>query len=82
MLHALWDGVSCAAVKHQPRVPRKNRPPASATAVTRVNHSCHLIEIGGRTILTDPWFRAKPVTSERCWWVMAHSCAKPQAGLA
>ena len=30
------------------------------TAVTRVTHSCHLIEIGGRTLLTDPWFSAKP----------------------
>ena len=26
------------------------------TAVTRIVHSCHLIEIGGRTFLTDPWF--------------------------
>ncbi|MEU6082670.1 MBL fold metallo-hydrolase [Streptomyces sp. NPDC047108] len=25
-------------------------------AVTRVTHSCHLIEIGGLTLLTDPWF--------------------------
>lgn len=30
------------------------------TAVTRVTHSCHLIEIGGRTLLTDPWFSVKP----------------------
>src|SRR5271163_4147598 len=30
------------------------------TAVTRVTHSCHLIEIGGRTFLTDPWFSTKP----------------------
>jgi len=29
-------------------------------AVTRVTHSCHLIEIGGRTFLTDPWFSTKP----------------------
>ncbi|MFG1610253.1 MBL fold metallo-hydrolase [Actinoplanes sp. NPDC049265] len=29
-------------------------------AVTRVGHSCHLIEIGGRTLLTDPWFTVKP----------------------
>jgi phosphoribosyl 1,2-cyclic phosphodiesterase len=26
----------------------------------RVTHSCHLIEIGGKTILTDPWFTKKP----------------------
>ncbi|MCW2523221.1 MAG: hypothetical protein JWO63_1556 [Frankiales bacterium] len=32
----------------------------TATAVTRVTHSCHLIEIGGRTFLTDPWFSSKP----------------------
>ena len=31
-----------------------------ATAVTRVTHSCHLIEIGGRTFLTDPWFSTRP----------------------
>jgi L-ascorbate metabolism protein UlaG (beta-lactamase superfamily) len=29
-------------------------------AVTRVTHSCHLIEIGGRTFLTDPWFSTRP----------------------
>jgi L-ascorbate metabolism protein UlaG (beta-lactamase superfamily) len=28
-------------------------------AVTRITHSCHLIEIGGLTILTDPWFSEK-----------------------
>jgi L-ascorbate metabolism protein UlaG (beta-lactamase superfamily) len=32
----------------------------STTAVTRVTHSCHLIEIGGRTFLTDPWFTTRP----------------------
>lgn len=31
-----------------------------ATAVTRVTHSCHLIEIGSRTFLTDPWFSTRP----------------------
>ncbi|MGH8988467.1 MAG: MBL fold metallo-hydrolase [Acidimicrobiales bacterium] len=30
------------------------------TSVTRVTHSCHLIEIGGRTFLTDPWFSQRP----------------------
>lgn len=29
-------------------------------AVTRITHCCHLIEIGGRTILTDPWFSTRP----------------------
>ncbi|MEV7625715.1 MBL fold metallo-hydrolase [Actinoplanes sp. NPDC089786] len=29
-------------------------------AVTRVGHSCHLLEIGGRTLLTDPWFTVTP----------------------
>ncbi len=28
-------------------------------SVTRITHSCHLIEIGGATILTDPWFSQK-----------------------
>jgi L-ascorbate metabolism protein UlaG (beta-lactamase superfamily) len=32
----------------------------SSTAVTRIAHSCHLIEIGGRTFLTDPWFSERP----------------------
>lgn len=32
----------------------------STIAVTRVRHSCHLIEIGGKTFLTDPWFSTKP----------------------
>lgn len=30
------------------------------TRVTRVTHSCHLIEIGGKTFLTDPWFSQRP----------------------
>lgn len=30
------------------------------TAVTRVTHKCHLIEIGGLTFLTDPWFSTRP----------------------
>jgi L-ascorbate metabolism protein UlaG (beta-lactamase superfamily) len=32
----------------------------SKTAVTRITHSSHLIEIGGRTFLTDPWFSSRP----------------------
>jgi len=28
-------------------------------AVTRITHSCHLIEIGGPTVLTDPCFSQK-----------------------
>jgi L-ascorbate metabolism protein UlaG (beta-lactamase superfamily) len=27
--------------------------------ITRITHSCHLIQIGGRTVLTDPWFSQK-----------------------
>jgi L-ascorbate metabolism protein UlaG (beta-lactamase superfamily) len=23
--------------------------------ITRITHSCHLIQIGGLTVLTDPW---------------------------
>ncbi|MFG2526132.1 MBL fold metallo-hydrolase [Streptomyces sp. NPDC048527] len=30
------------------------------TAVTRIALSRHLIEIGGRTFLTDPWFSTRP----------------------
>jgi L-ascorbate metabolism protein UlaG (beta-lactamase superfamily) len=29
---------------------------SSHVAVTRITHSCHLIEIAGQHILTDPWF--------------------------
>jgi L-ascorbate metabolism protein UlaG (beta-lactamase superfamily) len=32
----------------------------SATAVTRITHGCHPIEICDRTFLTDPWFSTKP----------------------
>jgi L-ascorbate metabolism protein UlaG (beta-lactamase superfamily) len=32
----------------------------TSTAITRITHSCHLIEIGGRTLLTDPWFSTRP----------------------
>jgi L-ascorbate metabolism protein UlaG (beta-lactamase superfamily)/pimeloyl-ACP methyl ester carboxylesterase len=60
VLDAIWDDVSYTAVKHQPRVSGKDRSPRPVTAVTRVTHSCHLIEIGGRVILTDPWFGTKP----------------------
>ncbi|WP_188668737.1 MBL fold metallo-hydrolase [Tersicoccus solisilvae] len=28
-------------------------------ALTRVTHSCHLLELGGLTILTDPWFSTR-----------------------
>jgi L-ascorbate metabolism protein UlaG (beta-lactamase superfamily) len=28
--------------------------------VTRIAHSCHLIELGGQVILTDPWFTVTP----------------------
>jgi len=30
------------------------------TVVTRITHSCHLIETGGRAFLTDPWFSTRP----------------------
>ncbi|AMM19233.1 hypothetical protein AX769_02660 [Frondihabitans sp. PAMC 28766] len=29
--------------------------------ITRITHSCHLIEIGGQIILTDPWFSQRPL---------------------
>jgi L-ascorbate metabolism protein UlaG (beta-lactamase superfamily) len=29
--------------------------------ITRVTHSCHLIQIGGLTVLTDPWFTQRPL---------------------
>ncbi|SPL89273.1 Outer membrane protein romA [[Actinomadura] parvosata subsp. kistnae] len=28
--------------------------------ITRITHSCHLIQIGGLTVLTDPWFSQRP----------------------
>jgi len=33
---------------------------SSSVAVTRITHSCHLIEIAGLRILTDPWFSSTP----------------------
>jgi L-ascorbate metabolism protein UlaG (beta-lactamase superfamily) len=33
---------------------------STTLAITRIAHSCHLIEIGGRRLLTDPWFMTKP----------------------
>lgn len=36
-------------------------PSANTLAVTRIVHSCHLIEIDGLTFLTDPWFSEKPM---------------------
>ncbi|MFE4952395.1 MBL fold metallo-hydrolase [Leifsonia sp. NPDC056665] len=32
----------------------------STLSVTRITHSCHLLEIGGLTFLTDPWFTVRP----------------------
>jgi L-ascorbate metabolism protein UlaG (beta-lactamase superfamily) len=32
----------------------------SDLTVTRIGHSCHLLRIGGRTLLTDPWFTVTP----------------------
>jgi L-ascorbate metabolism protein UlaG (beta-lactamase superfamily) len=32
---------------------------SESLTVTRVVHSCHLIQIGDKTILTDPWFSEK-----------------------
>jgi L-ascorbate metabolism protein UlaG (beta-lactamase superfamily) len=31
--------------------------------ITRIDHSCHLIQIGGLTVLTDPWFPRRPFTT-------------------
>jgi L-ascorbate metabolism protein UlaG (beta-lactamase superfamily) len=32
---------------------------SNESAVTRITHSCHLLEVGGSMILTDPWFSEK-----------------------
>ncbi|WP_285680294.1 MBL fold metallo-hydrolase [Actinoplanes sp. NBRC 103695] len=37
----------------------------SDLAVTRIGHSCHLLEIGGRRLLTDPWFTVTPTYDPR-----------------
>ena len=34
---------------------------AEPLVITRVTHSCHLIQIGGMTVLTDPWFTQRPL---------------------
>lgn len=43
--------------KHEPIAVGKDT--MSSVAITRVTHSCHLIEIGGMTMLTDPWFSTR-----------------------
>ena len=43
--------------------------------ITRVTHSCHLIQIGGLTMLTDPWF------SERAFYHPGEPVAIGVAGL-
>ena len=32
----------------------------SPLTVTRITHSCALIDFGGAIVLTDPWFSEKP----------------------
>ncbi|MGH7639764.1 MAG: MBL fold metallo-hydrolase [Candidatus Dormibacteria bacterium] len=34
---------------------------AENLTLTRITHSCHLIELGGLRILTDPWFSERPL---------------------
>ena len=41
------------------------KPPNTATTssmltVTRIGHSCHIVEMGGLRLLTDPWFTFTP----------------------
>jgi L-ascorbate metabolism protein UlaG (beta-lactamase superfamily) len=52
----------------------------SKTAVTRITHSCHLIEIGRRTFLTDPWFSIRPGYYEITFVLRAGSAAVYFAG--
>ncbi|MEO5831747.1 MAG: MBL fold metallo-hydrolase [Nakamurella sp.] len=40
--------------------PTNATPTTSALTVTRIGHSCHLLEIGGLRLLTDPWFTFTP----------------------
>jgi L-ascorbate metabolism protein UlaG (beta-lactamase superfamily) len=37
-------------------LPREGTVMTEPLVITRVTHSCHLIQIGGLTVLTDPWF--------------------------
>ena len=43
--------------------------------ITRITHSCHLIQLGGLTVLTDPWF------SERAFYHPGEPVALGAAGL-
>jgi L-ascorbate metabolism protein UlaG (beta-lactamase superfamily) len=43
--------------------------------ITRITHSCHLIQIGGLTVLTDPWF------SERAFYHPGEPVAIPVTDL-
>lgn len=33
---------------------------SESLTITRIAHSCHLIQIGDKTVLTDPWFTTRP----------------------
>ena len=33
---------------------------ATELTVTRIGHSCHIVELGGLRLLTDPWFTVTP----------------------
>ena len=46
--------------QREPRQHRENHAAETVIGITRVTHSCHLIDIGGRRFLTDPWFSSKP----------------------
>jgi hypothetical protein len=46
--------------RRSPRSPGSPGPVSPSGAGACHLHSCHLIEIGGRTFLIDPWFSTKP----------------------
>jgi L-ascorbate metabolism protein UlaG (beta-lactamase superfamily) len=48
---------------------------SESLAITRITHSCHLIQIGDRTVLTDPWF------SERAFYHPGEPVARQVADL-
>src|SRR6266545_6329567 len=41
-------------------IPPSRGAPAMTTTLTRVTHSCALLDFNGQRVLTDPWFSEKP----------------------
>jgi L-ascorbate metabolism protein UlaG (beta-lactamase superfamily) len=48
----------------------------STLTVTRVTHSCVLLDFAGIKILTDPWFSERPATCVMSRWPIRPSLSR------